>query len=212
MKIFKVNKIDFFIILILIIAAPVGYISKLVYKKNEIQDSGKYTIQISMKDKIDNLNHYNFNAHYNAVKQSIENKENLGYFTSCIIFNRYRDDLMMFNKSFYESEELFNKDKRRLELFNWCLSSYKYLKEDTPTKMVSAYYYSLGLANIYGFKNDIDISKGLTFLKRAYKIDKNPDINVVIQATTKYKNIYTEFKDSVIIPYIDNEIKNNKIR
>lgn len=211
MKKLKVNKSDFIIILFLIVAAPVGYISKLLYKKNELNNEGKYSIQISVKDRIDNLNHYNFNSHYNIVEDKIKDKNNSGYFTACIVFNRYKDDLMMFNKEFYSSVELFNQDERRTQLYKWCLLSYKYLDKETPDKMVSSYYYTLGLANIYGFRNEINISKSLQFFQRAYEIDRNPEIGLIIQTATKYKNVYPEFKDIIVLPYIDNEIKNNKI-
>lgn len=212
MKINKLRSIDVFIILFLILAAPIGYTLKILDKKNSQQKSSQYSIQISIKDKIENLNHYNLNEHYKIIKNAVEKKENYGYFISCIVFNRYKDDLMISNKTFYNTEELYHENLQKLDLFNWCLKSYNYIKDDTPSNMLSAYYYTLGLANLYGFKTNIDLSKSLLFTERAYDINKDAEYNRLIQSIKKNKNIYPAFKDIYLVPYIDNEIKNNKIK
>lgn len=211
MKKIKINSPDFLIIFILLIAAPIGYISKKIYNQNENSKAGEYSIQISVKDSIDNLNHYNFTKHYNSVVNAIDNGDKLGNFAACIVFNRYKDDLIMYNKDFYSSEELFKKDERKINLYRLCLLSYKNLNSKTSDKMTSSYYYTLGLANIYGFENKIDIYKSLQFFERAYDIDKNKEISQIIETIKKYKNIFPDFKDSVVLPYIDNNIKDNKL-
>lgn len=212
MKKIQLNKLDFFIILFLLFAAPIGYTLKILYKNNKLQETSNYSIQISMKDSINNLNHYNFNEHFKIIQTSVNKQEKYGYFSACIVFNRYRDDLMMYNKNFYSAEELYHQNVDRFELFNWCLKSYQFIDETVPENMMGAYYFSVGLSNLYGFKKEIDISQSLIFMKRSYEINKNPDVNRIIHSIQKYKNIYPEFKDIYLIPYIDNEIKNNKIK
>lgn len=209
----NLNKRDFLIVLFLVIAAPLGYTLKLLYKNYNIKEnSAQYSIQISIKDNIENLNHYNFSEHFKSVKKAIDSEEKLGYFASCLVFNRYKDDLMTFNKIFYSSEELYNQNKDRYTLYQWCLNSYRYIDSNVSNKLLSSYYFSLGLSHLYGFKNPINIEEALNFMKRAYEIDNNPEINRIIHSIQKYKNIYPEFKDIFVLPYIDNEIKYNKIQ
>jgi len=203
-------RLDFLIILCVIIAAPVGFTIKYLYKNKQIEDKSKYTIQISLTDSINNLNHYNFKEHYKTISNNINKGEKLAYFSACSVFNRYKDDLIMYNKLFYKDTLLVKQDEEKNNLLNWCLMSYKYMGKEMNPLLLSEYYRTIALNNLYGFKGNIDLEKAETYFKLSNTSVRNIENDRTLDQIDKYRNIYPGFKDEYLLPYIDSALKNRK--
>lgn len=206
----KKIRLDFLIILCVIIAAPLGFTIKSLYKTKKLEDKGQYSVQISLTDSIANLNHYNFKEHYRVVQESVKKDLKLAYFSSCAVFNRYKDDLILYNKNMYKETLLVQKSEEKENLLNWCLISYKYIDDDVGAKFTSEYYKTIGLNSLYGFKGDINLDKAETYLKLSTRLVENKETDYMINLIDKYKTIYPGFKDEYILPYIDNALKMKK--
>lgn len=72
----KKIRVDFFIILCIILAAPIGFTVKTLYKNRHVEDTGKYSMRISVNETLNDLNHYNFQEHYKVVKTVLIKRKN----------------------------------------------------------------------------------------------------------------------------------------
>lgn len=208
----KKIRIDFFIILCIILSAPIGFTIKSLYKNRAVNDTGSYSMHISVNDTLEDLNHYNFQEHYKVVKKSIDNKEKMANFASCLVFNRYSDDLILYNKNMYLEPTMLPSNPEKTNLLNWCLLSYKTdNSSDLNPKYMAAYYQAVGLNFLYGFKGDLDLEKASSYFRLSLNTYKQPDVQQYVTAIEKYQNTYPTFKNQFLLPYIDNYIKMNKL-
>jgi hypothetical protein len=209
----KKIRVDFFIILCIILAAPIGFTVKSLYKNRHIEDKGKYTMRISVDETLSDLNHYNFKEHYKVVKSTIDKNEKMGNFAACIVFNRYADDLILYNKNMYIDPSLLPANPEKVNLLNWCLLSYKTeMSTDINPKYMASYYQAAGLNFLYGFKGDLDLEKASSYFRLSLNTYKQPEVQQIISAIDKYQNTYPTFKQEFLLPYIDNYLKLNKIK
>lgn len=204
----KKIRIDFIIIIALILAAPFAYIVKNIKNYEEIKEKSHYSIHISMQSTLQNLNESNFNEHYATVKKSIDSGEKMGNFAACIIFNKYKDDLIFYRKELFTDPSLARKSMEKSNLLNWCLSSYKYLDDKIDNQFRSAYYKTVGYNFLYGFKGEQDIEKANSFFNMATNTYNNPESIRASTIIQKYKNIYPGLKNEYLLIYIDNDLKN----
>lgn len=209
----KKIRVDFFIILCIILAAPIGFTVKSFYKNRHTEDTGKYSMRISVNETLSDLNHYNFQEHYKVVKSTIDKKEKMGNFAACIVFNRYADDLILYNKNMYIDSSLLPANPEKVNLLNWCLLSYKTeMGNDINPKYMASYYQAAGLNFLYGFKGDLDLEKANSYFRLSLNTYKKPEVQQIIIAIDKYQNTYPTFKQEFLLPYIDNYLKLNKIK
>lgn len=209
----KKIRVDFFIILCIILAAPIGFMVKSLYKNRHVEDSGKYSMRISVNDTLSDLTHYNFQEHYKTVKNSIDKKEKMANFVACVVFNRYADDLVLYNKNMYSDINLAPINPEKTNLLNWCLQAYKNdMSSDGNTKYMAAYYQTVGLNFLYGFKGDVDLEKASSYFRLSLNTYKQPEVQQMINAIDKYQNTYPTFKQEFLLPYIDNYLKLNKTK
>lgn len=209
----KKIRVDFFIILCIILAAPIGFTAKSLYKNRHVEDTGKYSMRISVNETLSDLNHYNFQEHYKVVKTSIDKKEKMANFAACIVFNRYSDDLILYNKNMYRDPTLLPSNPEKANLLNWCLLSYKIESDNnTNPKYMAAYYQSAGLNFLYGFKGDVDVEKANSYLRLSLNTYKQPEVQQLLVAIEKYQNTFPSFKQEFLLPYIDNYLRLNKTK
>lgn len=209
----KKIRVDFFIILCIILAAPIGFMVKSLYKNRHVEDSGTYSMRISVNDTLSDLTHYNFQEHYKTVKQSIDKKEKMANFAACIVFNRYADDLVLYNKNMYSDINLAPINPEKNNLLNWCLQAYKNdISNNGNTKYMAAYYQTVGLNFLYGFKGELNLEKANSYLRLSLNTYKQPEVQQMVNAIDKYQNTYPTFKQEFLLPYIDNYLKLNKIK
>lgn len=209
----KKIRVDFFIILCIILAAPIGFTVKTLYKNRHVEDTGKYSMRISVNETLNDLNHYNFQEHYKVVKNSIDKKEKMANFAACIVFNRYADDLILYNKNMYKDLTLLPSNPEKENLLNWCLLSYKTETDNTLNpKYMAAYYQSAGLNFLYGFKGDVDIEKANSYLRLSLNTFRQPEVQQLLVAIEKYQNTFPSFKQEFLLPYIDNYLRLNKTK
>jgi hypothetical protein len=209
----KKIRVDFFIILCIILAAPIGFTAKSLYKNRHVEDTGKYSMRISVNETLSDLNHYNFQEHYKVVKSSIDKKEKMANFAACIVFNRYSDDLILYNKNMYIDPALLPINPEKSDLLNWCLLSYKTESNNNINpKYMAAYYQSAGLNFLYGFKGDVDVEKANSYLRLSLNTYKQPEVQQLLVAIEKYQNTFPSFKQEFLLPYIDNYLKLNKTK
>ena len=209
----KKIRVDFFIILCIILAAPIGFTVKTLYKNRHVEDTGKYSMRISVNETLNDLNHYNFQEHYKVVKNSIDKKEKMANFAACIVFNRYADDLILYNKNMYKDFTLLPSNPEKENLLNWCLLSYKTETDNTLNpKYMAAYYQSAGLNFLYGFKGDVDIEKANSYLRLSLNTFRQPEVQQLLVAIEKYQNTFPSFKQEFLLPYIDNYLRLNKTK
>lgn len=209
----KKIRVDFFIILCIILAAPIGFTVKSLYKNQAKEDTGKYSMRISVNETLTDLNHYNFQEHYKVVKSTIDKKEKMSNFAACIVFNRYSDDLILYNKNMYTDANLLPTNPEKMDLLNWCLASYKTdMTSDINPKYMSAYYQSAGLNFLYGFKGELNLEKASSYFRLSLNTYKQPEVQKIVSAIEKYQNTYPTFKQEFLLPYIDNYLKLNKTK
>jgi hypothetical protein len=209
----KKIRVDFFIILCIILAAPIGFTVKSFYKNQAKEDTGKYSMRISVNETLTDLNHYNFQEHYKVVKSTIDKKEKMSNFAACIVFNRYSDDLILYNKNMYTDANLLPTNPEKMDLLNWCLASYKTeMTSDINPKYMSAYYQSAGLNFLYGFKGELNLEKASSYFRLSLNTYKQPEVQKIVSAIEKYQNTYPTFKQEFLLPYIDNYLKLNKTK
>lgn len=204
----KKIRFDFIIILLLIAAAPLAFFSKNIFTKDSVSGPKKYSIHISMDETIKNLNDYNFKEHYSIAKRSVDKGERLGNFAACFVFNRYRDDLLLYRNDLFTDPSLSRKSDEKNNLINWCLSSYKYMDDNVDSQYRAAYYKAVGYNYLYGFKGMQDIDKAQSFFTLAHNTFKTPESLKAVNIIQKYKNMYPGLKSEYLLIYIDNELKN----
>lgn len=202
----KKIRIDFIIIAALILAAPVAYVIKNVKNYEDLTEKNHYSVHISMKSTLNNLNESNFTEHYETVKKAIDGGEKMGNFASCIVFNKYKDDLIFYRKELFTDLSLARKSMEKTNLLNWCMSSYKYMDDKIDNQFRSAYYKTVGYNFLYGFKGEQDIDKANSFFNMATNTSNNPESIRASSIIQKYKNMYPGLKNEYLLIYIDNEL------
>ena len=207
----KKIKADFFVIAFLVLAAPIGVTAKTVYNKYIKEKPASYSIQISPNYYISDLEKFNYNKHYNMLKEQIHNKQEEAYFAACSVFNRYKQDLLTLNKSMMVNENNFSDPKQKMGLLDWCLDS-KILHTEVSDLALSDYYYALGLSQLYGLNSKVNINSALENFKIAEVKNKKFYTHETINIIDKYQRLYPNMKDEFLIIYIDNELSKINVK
>lgn len=202
---------DFFIIALLVLAAPIGVTAKTIYNKYIKEKTASYSIQISPDYYISDLEKFNYDKHYNLLKEQINNKQEEAYFAACSVFNRYKQDLLTLNKSMMIDDKKILDSKQKTELLNWCLDS-KILHTEVSDIALADYYYALGLSQLYGINSEVNINSALSNFKIAETKNKKFYIHETINIIYKYQRLYPNMKDEFLIIYIDNELSKINVK
>ncbi len=183
----------------------------MLYKKHNMANQPTYTIQVSVDSYISDLEKFNFKKHYDAVALHVSKNEKNAYFSSCAVFNRYKQDVITYSVNMYKDPKLAQVNKEKRDLYLWCNNAYKHLDDTISKDLVASYYYTEGLSYLYGFNNPIDFDKALLNFKQADLENSKPYIKETINIIEKNERLNPNLKDEYLIIYIDNDLKKIRI-
>lgn len=196
---------DLFIIITLILAIPFGFLLKYIYKKYD-EDKEEYVVNFYPYYKVTELDDFNFSNAYNKIKDSISKNDKTAYFSACKLFNIDSNDYIKLNKEVSIQGSIEERLVNKQALLSWCMNSYRYIDSDINDDDISNYYFTMGIADLYGITGNIDYDRALLSFKSSYQYNQRYLTRNIIESIGKINLKYSYLKPSYRLVLINSEI------